>query len=73
MEPGGRGGAPGGASQGVSRETLQQMARLAKLHCYICSTAWGEGIFLEKSLLSQIQLVLISFFPSLLINVLNSP
>lgn len=59
---GGCRGAPGGASLGVSRETLQQMACLAELQRHICSTAGGKVIF-GKSLLSQVQLVLISFFP----------
>lgn len=48
----------GGASLGVSRETLQQMACLAALQWHICSTAGGKAIF-GKSLLSQVQLVLI--------------
>lgn len=68
---GGCRGAPGGASLGVSRETLQQMACLAELQRHICSTAGGKVIF-GKSLLSQVQLVLISFSP-LLINVFISP
>lgn len=51
-------GARRGASLGVSRETLQQMACLAELQWHICSAAGGKAIF-GKSLLSQVQLVLI--------------
>lgn len=55
-------GEPGGASLGVSRETLQQMACLAELQWHICSAAGGKDIF-GKSLLSQVQRVLVPFFP----------
>lgn len=47
------------------------MACLAEQHCHICSAADGRAIF-GKSLLSQVQLVLLFFSPSL-INALIPP